>query len=71
MKIQRMTSISRNDFTAIMECEFCGGTQELKTGYDDGYYHERVIPAMTCHACGRTRGGSIPKERNDNGGRSV
>lgn len=41
-----------NDFYAIMECEHCGHTQENKTGYDDDYYHNSVIPAMKCKACG-------------------
>lgn len=71
MKIQKMMSTAGNDFTAIMECEHCGATQELKTGYNDGYYHSRVIPAMTCKACGKNRSGVVPEERNDDGQRSV
>ncbi len=71
MKIQRITAMVENDFVAIMECEHCGGIQVLKTGYDDNYYHERVIPAMTCKACGRNRVGVVPEERNDDGLRSV
>ena len=71
MKIQRLTSMSRNDFVAILECEHCGATQELKTGYNDDYYHSRVIPAMTCKACGKNRAGVVPEERNDDGQRSV
>lgn len=71
MKIQRITSMMRNDFSAIMECEHCGATQELNSGYNDGYYHERVIPAMTCKACGKNRLGVVPEEPNDNGQKSV
>ena len=67
MKIQKVVSRSRYDFTAIMECEHCGSTQDLKTGYDDSYYHAQVIPAMTCKACGRNRAGVVPAERNDDG----
>lgn len=71
MKIQRVTSTLGYDFTAIMECEHCGATQELETGYNDDYYHSRVIPAMTCKACGKNRVGVVPEEPNDHGMRSV
>ena len=43
----------RNDFTATMECEHCGATRKLTTGYDDAHYHNNVIPAMKCNACGK------------------
>ena len=59
MKIQEETFCMGNDFHAIMECEHCGSTQELKSGYHDGFYHSRVIPAMTCKACGKNRGGKV------------
>ena len=59
MKITKILSQHRNDFTASMECEHCGEPQKLTTGYDDGYYHERVIPAMHCGGCGRNRAGEL------------
>ena len=52
MKIQKMLSQHRRDFTAILVCEHCGATEELKNGYDDTYYHRQVIPKMKCKACG-------------------
>lgn len=58
MKIQKILSVHRNDFTAIMECEHCGNTLKLISGYDDRYYHDNVIPAMTCKACGKDRQGA-------------
>ena len=36
---------------AIYECESCGN-QEKKRGYDDAYFHQRVIPNMECVKCG-------------------
>jgi len=57
----------RNDFSAVMECEHCSATQELKTGYHDGFYHNHVIPAITCKACGKNQSGIIPAVKNDNG----
>lgn len=67
MKIKETTFQMGNDFNAIMECEHCENTQELKSGYHDGYYHNNVIPAMTCKACGLNRAGENPEEKNDNG----
>lgn len=49
-----MLSQSRRDFTAIMECEFCGATDKNSSGYDDAYYHNEVIPNMKCKGCGHS-----------------
>ena len=51
MKIKKILSQSRRDFTAIYECEHCGHTQE-GGGYDDSNFHDNVIPNMTCKKCG-------------------
>jgi hypothetical protein len=55
MRICEVLSQSRRDFTALMGCEGCGATEKLTTGYDDRFYHDEVIPAMTCAACGESR----------------
>ena len=52
MKIQKILSQHRRDFTAIFECEHCGHTREGR-GYDDSYYHQNVIPKMACSECGK------------------
>lgn len=52
MKINTITSQRRRDFQAIYECEHCGKT-ESGNGYDDEYFHRKVIPEMTCKACGK------------------
>lgn len=57
MKIKMITSQHRNDFSADMECEHCGHVDKLTTGYNDAFYHERVIPAMHCTGCGLNRAG--------------
>ena len=67
MKIKQETRSIGNDFAADMECEHCGSTQRLTTGYNNGYYHNNVIPTMTCASCGRRRDGSVPEVRNDTG----
>lgn len=53
MKIKKITSQIRRDFTAIYECEHCGNT-ETRDGNDDEYFHRIVIPAMVCVNCQRT-----------------
>lgn len=67
MKIQKVTFTMGNDFSAIMECEHCQSTQKLSSGYDDEFYHSKVIPAMTCKSCGKNQEGVVPEQKNDNG----
>ncbi len=62
MKIQKITFENRNDFCAILECEHCQATQELKSGYNDAYYHNSVLPAIKCKTCGKDRHGKIKEE---------
>jgi C4-type Zn-finger protein len=71
MKINEVTFQMERDFSAVMECEHCGNKQMLHSGYNDGFYHQRVIPAMTCESCGKNREGIIPEIKNDNGLKSV
>jgi hypothetical protein len=71
MNIKKITFESGNDFSAVMECEHCKATQKLTSGYDDNFYHTRVIPAMTCKSCGKDRSGLVPKTKNDSGLLSV
>lgn len=54
MRIDRITFQMRNDFKAIMKCEFCGHEQLNNSGYHDTYYHQQVIPAMKCEECGKS-----------------
>ena len=56
MKIQKITSQHRRDFSAIMKCEHCGHTEINNCGYDDDFYHRNVIPKMKCGKCGKTAG---------------
>lgn len=52
MKIKRIISQYRRDFTAIYECEHCNH-EEKRSGYDDSYFHTNVIPDMKCPKCGK------------------
>lgn len=51
MKIKKILSQHRRDFTAILICEHCETEAFLKNGYDDFNYHNNVIPAMKCKKC--------------------
>jgi len=51
MKIKKITSQSRRDFTAIYECEHCAD-EHKDYGYDDANFHNNVIPSMKCKKCG-------------------
>jgi rubrerythrin len=53
MKIETILNQNRRDFTAIYRCEHCNKTQE-KSGYDDAYFHQNVVPSMMCPSCGRS-----------------
>lgn len=54
MKITEITSQSRRDFYAKVECEGCG-SQDKIGGYDDRNYHDNVIPDIKCKKCGKSR----------------
>lgn len=53
MRIKEIVSQHRRDFHAIYECEHCGH-EKKSYGYDDANFHQNVIPAMKCDACGKT-----------------
>jgi hypothetical protein len=52
MRIKKIISQHRRDFTAIYECEHCSATKQ-GIGYDDGNFHSNVIPKMMCDQCGK------------------
>lgn len=53
MRIKKVISQHRRDFRAVYECQHCGSEGE-GVGYDDAFFHERVIPSMKCSACGKS-----------------
>lgn len=52
MEIKKIISQFRRDFTAIYKCEHCGHEEE-DSGYDDTYFHEKVVPHRKCPDCGK------------------
>ena len=57
MRIKKIISQHRSDYRAEMVCEHCNAEAIDLYGYNDANYHERVIPAMHCKACGKNRAG--------------
>lgn len=52
MKILKIISQSRRDFSADIECEGCENKEVLYGGYDDRNYHDNVLPNRKCKKCG-------------------
>jgi transcription elongation factor Elf1 len=53
MQIKTITSQHRRDFYAVFLCEHCQH-EETRSGYDDAFFHNQVIPQMQCKNCGKT-----------------
>ena len=56
MYIEGIKSQLRRDFWADYKCEHCGHLEKNKSGYDDAYFHQNVIPKMKCKECGKFSG---------------
>lgn len=54
MKIKQILNQHRRDFRADFECEHCGFIERNKSGYDDTYYHQSVVPTLKCPECNKT-----------------
>ena len=62
MRILSISSQSRRDFTATYVCQHCGA-EKIGRGYDDAFFHERVIPSMVCDRCGKAGSSDyVPQE---------
>ena len=57
MRIKEIVSQHRRDLTAIYVCEHCGH-EEKDSGYDDVFFHQKVIPNMVCKGCKKKAGDS-------------
>lgn len=54
MKITKTYNWSRRDFCYDAKCEHCGDETKNHSGYDDSYYHSKVVPEMKCKKCGES-----------------
>lgn len=55
MKIKKIISRNRRDFTAIYVCEHCSHEYD-GYGYNDASFHDNVIPNTPCQNCGKKSG---------------
>lgn len=53
MKIKKILTQTRRDFTAVYICEHCGYQGWSALGYDDTNFHQNVIPNMICNKCNK------------------
>ena len=60
MRIKSLKGSMGRDLYGKLECEHCGAEDELRGGYDDGHWHNRVLPAFHCKGCGANRAGEQP-----------
>lgn len=59
MKITSLKSYTSRDLYGTLECEHCGTSDKLVGGYDDGHWHNKVLPAFHCQQCGKNRAGEL------------
>ncbi|MGK4186745.1 hypothetical protein AB0X98_00975 [Rothia koreensis] len=62
MHLNKKESQHRRDFVGLFGCEHCGHQQHMN-GYDDTYFHEAVIPTITCHACDQQAAPTMARTR--------
>lgn len=53
MKLVKITSRNRRDFTGEFKCEACNHIEE-SGGYDDAFFHEEATPKFKCKNCGES-----------------
>lgn len=63
MYLKQKLSQSRRDFQAIYACRACGH-EHRSYGYDDFFFHQKVIPSMICPSC-ETQGDVAPPSAPD------
>ena len=66
MKIKEWIDQNRNDFWCTYECEHCNHVTGKSSGYNDDYFHNHVIPAKYCPACGLNRAGETKEQSGVN-----
>lgn len=57
MKILRLNEGNGRDLYGELVCEHCNAVSLLQGGYNDAFWHTRVLPAWHCEECGKNRAG--------------
>ena len=59
MKIISLDQGNGRDLYGMMKCEHCNTSARLSGGYNDAFWHEKVLPAFHCKECGKNRAGEL------------
>lgn len=59
MEVTSIKPTSSRDLYGKMKCEHCQTEVDLRGGYDDGHWWNKVLPAYHCKACGKNRAGEL------------
>lgn len=62
MNVTSLKPTSGRDLYGKMACEHCGTVEDLRGGYDDGHWWDKVLPAFHCGSCGKNRAGELRSE---------
>ena len=54
MKLIKIISQYRRDFSGIYKCENCGYIKVYGSCYDDDNFHQNVTPNWKCPKCGKS-----------------
>lgn len=60
MRIKQLDACYGRDLYGKLECEHCGNIEKLSGGYDDNYWHTKVLPSFNCASCQKNRAGETP-----------
>jgi hypothetical protein len=62
MKILDLNGSIGRDLYGRLQCEHCHDIARLRGGYDDAFWHGKVLPALHCLKCGMNRAGQIKSQ---------
>lgn len=60
MYIEAISNQYGNDLYGTLKCEHCGSTEKLSGGYNDHFWHSKVLPSFHCTSCRKNRAGDMP-----------
>ncbi len=63
MRILDLSGSLGRDLYGKLQCEHCNAIEKLSGGYDDSYWHNRVLPSFHCKSCGKNRAGEVKADK--------
>lgn len=62
MKIISLRDGNGRDLYGMIQCEHCNVEDKLSGGYNDSFWHDKVLPAFHCKSCGKNRNGELKSD---------